>query len=232
MKKLCFWGSMFLTVLLVGCGKQLCSVEGCKNEATETGICEEHIQIEKQKEKETAEMAAKLERERQVKIEKYQKQAVEVAREIAEAATVFDKVADVYLLAIKEDGGGLISPDQFLEISKQTATSVIDDEQMRQDNIKKLVDDLDKLDCHEPEMEDIKKTLNTLASACGDRFDFIAKGDFNASNFESLNTDSQNKFSSAISNAVDALKKAGINVSIIDYSVAEPSKNDSTENNE
>lgn len=58
MKKQLIFFSLIISIVIVACGQQLCSVNGCKNDAVIEGMCGAHNQIAKEEEKQAEEVLA------------------------------------------------------------------------------------------------------------------------------------------------------------------------------
>lgn len=156
--------------------------------------------------REAYEAELEAERRRQSAIHMYQSKAIELFDAINDSKLNFDLMSTMYSTST-ETNTGLLGPSYFTAYVQNLCSSEISAEKSRKKEIDNLRLELDKLDCDEPEVENLKKSLDNYYYSYSERYDLLIEGNFSTFTFSYKESTSSSDFNEKFYTAQEEINK-------------------------
>lgn len=144
--------------------------------------------------KEAYEAEQEAERQRQELIASYQKKAVEVRNAIQGAKPNFNMMDTMFATSTSLNDG-LLGPSFYTSYVEGLCSNEMTEEKNRKRDIDRLYAELDKIECEEDEIKELKVAIEDFYYSYCERYDLLIEMNFSTSNFESKNQTSSSDFS-------------------------------------
>lgn len=156
--------------------------------------------------REAYEAELEAERQRQSAIHTYQSKAIELYDEINASKSNFDIMSIMYSTST-ELNTGLLGPTFFTSYVEGLCSSEISAEKARKREIDSLRSELNELGCDEPEVEELKKSLENYYYSYLERYELLVEGDFSTYTFSSKESASAEDFNEKFCTAQEEINK-------------------------
>ena len=146
------------------------------------------------------------EEKRQEEIATYQEQAKKLYSDMVDTGGNLDTLSMMYGMAVEKDTD-LLGPSFFISYVEGLCAQEISDEKDKRRNIDQEIEGLRKLNCSEPEVENLDKAIDDFYNAYCERYDLLVGEDFSAINFKSKDNTCKDRYVKAKSNACAEINK-------------------------